>query len=105
MTRAQESWTELGDKLQSLGLKLKLHVEEERSEASEVGDTVVDGLRRVGEALEEVFEAIGDAVDDEAVRADAKDAGRLLVDAVDATLTDVSDQLRHALQRRDRDSS
>lgn len=91
MTKAQERWKELGDQLESLGLKLKLHVLEE---TSELEDDVKVGLARVGKAIEDVFSALGDVVDDEAVRADAKEAGRRLVDAVDATFTDVGDVLR-----------
>ncbi len=99
MAHAQDTWNELGDQLQSLGLKLKLHVEEESGRATGLGDTVMDGLARLGRGLEDVFDAIGDAVDDEAVRSDAKAAGRLLLDAVDATLTEASDKLRDALRR------
>jgi Flp pilus assembly pilin Flp len=99
MTNAQDSWRELGDRLQSLGLKLKLHVEEESDQAADVGDSVKDGLMRVGKALEDVFEAIGDAVDDDAVRADAKEAGRLLLAAVDASFTQAGEALREKLRR------
>ncbi len=99
MAHPQDSWNELGDTLQSLGLKLKLHVEQEAGEVGDVGDTLMEGLARVGRSLEDVFDAIGEAIDDEAVRADAKRAGRLLVDAVDAALTEASDKLRDALRR------
>lgn len=95
MTKAQERWKELGDQLESLGLKLKLHVMEE---SSELEDDVKVGLARVGKAIEDVFSALGDVVDDEAVRADAKEAGRRLVDAVDATFTEVGDVLRDRIR-------
>lgn len=91
MTKAQERWKELGDQLEALGLKLKLHVLEE---TSELEDDVKVGLARVGKAIEDVFSALGDVVDDEAVRADAKEAGRRLVEAVDATFTEAGDVLR-----------
>jgi hypothetical protein len=91
MTNVQERWKELGDQLESLGLKLKLHVEQA---TSEIDDDVKDGLARVGKAIEDVFDALGEAVDDDAVRADAKEAGRRLLDAVDATFTEVGDVLR-----------
>lgn len=91
MTKAQERWKELGDQLESLGLKLKLHVLEE---TSELDDDVKVGLARLGKAIEDVFSAVGDAVDDDAVRADAKEAGRRLMEAVDATFTEVGDVFR-----------
>ena len=95
MTKAQERWKELGDQLESLGLKLKLHVMEE---TSELEDDVKVGLARMGKAIEDVFSALGDAVDDEAVRADAKEAGRRLMDAVDATFTEVGDVFRDRIR-------
>ena len=95
MTNAQERWKQLGDQLESLGLKLKLHVEQATSEVDDdVGEGVKEGLARAGKAIEDVFDALGEAVDDDAVRADAKEAGRRLLDAVDATFTEVGDVLR-----------
>jgi Flp pilus assembly pilin Flp len=95
MTNAQERWKELGAQLESLGLKLKLHVEQA---TSEVDDDVKEGFTRVGKAIEDVFDALGEAVDDDAVRADAKEAGRRLLDAVDATFTEVGDVLRDRMR-------
>ena len=98
MTNAQQAWKDLGDRLEALGLKLQLHLAEEGDATAAAGDSVRAGLVRVGKALEEVFEAIGDAADDDAVRADAKDAGRLLLDAVDATLTEAGEVLRNKIR-------
>jgi len=95
MTNAQERWKELGDQLESLGLKLKLHVMEDTSEFE---DDVKVALARMGRAIEDVFSALGDVVGDEAVRADAKEAGRRLVDAVDATFTEVGDVFRNRVR-------
>jgi hypothetical protein len=85
----------LGDQLESLGLKLKLHVEQA---TSEIDDDVKEGFARVGKAIEDVFDALGEAVDDDAVRADAEEAGRRLLDAVDATFTEAADVLRNRVR-------
>ena len=41
-----------------------------------------------------MFDALGEAVDDDAVRSDAREAGRRLLDAVNATFSEVGDVLR-----------
>ena len=100
MTTSRQVWDELGSKLESLGLKLKLHYEQEADgdTASEPG--VRESLERIGEAIEDAFEALGNAVDDDAVRTDAKESATLLVDALNATFTEVGDELRDAVGRR-----
>lgn len=54
------------------------------------GATVQERWAAVGDRLE----ALGEAVSDEAVRADLRDAGRLLVDAVNSTLDEVGATVR-----------
>jgi hypothetical protein len=100
MTTSRQAWDQLGSKLESLGLKLKLHYEQEAD--AETGDDtgVRRSLERIGEAIEDAFEALGNAVDDDAVRNDAKDSAALLVDALNATFTEVGDELRNAVRRR-----
>ena len=100
MTTSRQAWDEFGSKLESLGLKLKLHYEQEAdADAGEEGG-VRRSLERIGEAIEDAFEALGNAVDDDAVRNDAKDSAALLVDALNATFTEVGDELRNAVRRR-----
>ena len=100
MTTAQESWEELGSKLSALGLKLKLHYEQEHGVESGDGDTGVrESVGNLADAIEDAFEALGNAVDDDAVRHDAKEAGGLLIDAVAATFDEVASELRSAVRR------
>ena len=58
-----------------------------------------ESFERAGEALEHVFEALGAATKDEALKADAKEAGRLLVEAVNATFTQASSELKDRINR------
>jgi hypothetical protein len=109
MTTSKDAWNEFGTKLSDLGHKLKDHYEhenedknadkevasEEDAPAAEIGER----LESLGETIKDAFEALGNAIDDDAVRRDAKDAGRLLVDAMDATFTEVGDELRDRFGR------
>lgn len=93
--RVHDSWKQVGDRLESLGLKLKLHVEEERSEDAAIDEeTLAAVLAKFGKAVEDVFDGLGDAFGDDAVRDDAREAGRLLMEAVDTTFGEVGEQLR-----------
>jgi hypothetical protein len=88
MMAQQETWAQLPERLNALALKLKLHFEQSRE--GEVGEAI-SKLRR---DVQDAFEAAGNAVHDEAVRADVRDVGRLLADAVAAALNKVSEDLR-----------
>ena len=85
-TSTKEAWGEVGNRLSALCLKLKLHAEEELSD-EEVYEKV--GLNRLRAPLEEAAEAITDAYQDEAVRADAKDVASAVLAAVESTARDV----------------
>ncbi|MEV0269140.1 MAG: hypothetical protein HOV71_12530 [Hamadaea sp.] len=81
-------WNELGEKLEGLGLKLKMHLQQ--SDTSEVPDA----LSKLGNAVQEVFAAAGNAVKDDAVRADVKEAGQMLGDALANTFSKASNDIR-----------
>ena len=96
MATAQEAFSEAADRLNALALKLKMHYQEERS--GEAGGAVRDALSRLGTAVEDVFEAVGDAARDEAVRADARDAARSVGDALATVFAQVGDDLRNCFK-------
>jgi hypothetical protein len=92
MTTLKNTWDEVSDRLEGLGLKLKLHLEQTKdSSAKEALETLIRNV-------EGAFEAAGNAVKDEAVRADVRDVGRLLADAVSNTLTKVEGEVRDAVK-------
>ncbi len=86
MAEVQDSWKDVAGKAEALGLKLKLHLEQERdeSEPRAPGDTkaLIDDL---GAKLTDAFDSIGNAAKDPAVHDDVKDVGRLLRDALVTT--------------------
>ena len=87
-------WGEVGERLEALALKLKLHFEQTHDEEA------ADALGRLRKDIEDAFEAAGNAVKDEAVRADAREVGRLFADAFAATLEKFGDDIRNAANRR-----
>jgi hypothetical protein len=95
MSNAKAKWQEVGDRLTSLGLKLQLHLDQAAADGEPADeDGVRQALRDLGEAIEGAFTGLGNATRDEAVREDAKDVGRSLVDAVDATFSALAERLR-----------
>jgi hypothetical protein len=93
MTDVRGSWSEVGDRIAALALKLKLHVEEERSERD--GD-VDDAIGRVRAQIDDVLDALGDATKDPGVRDDVKVVIERLGAAFEATLAEA----RRAMERR-----
>ncbi|HKA68687.1 MAG TPA: hypothetical protein VKG85_06160 [Actinomycetes bacterium] len=93
MATTQEAWGEVAERLEALSLKLKMHLEQSHD------DAVPDALGRIRQGVEDLFEAAGNAVKDDAVRDDVRDVGRLIADAVSTTLSKVGADVREALRR------
>lgn len=89
MSEQSSQWSEVGQRLEALALKLKLHFEQTGRRSD--GSDVIEKLRT---SVNEAFEAAGNAVRDDAVRSDVRDAGRLFVDAVSGTFAKVSEDLK-----------
>ncbi len=91
MSEIQDSWKEVAGKAEALGLKLKLHLEQELDDDQperSAGDTkaLVDEL---GRKLNDAFDSFGNAAKDPAVHEDVKDVGRLFRDALVTTFNAV----------------
>jgi len=115
MTDARDAWKEVAGKAEALGLKLKLHLEQEKdgggdaapgadtevdtevdtdsTDASDAADSGADDAKAVIEDLsrkvQDAFDSIGNAAKDNAVHEDVKDMGRLFVEAISATFSAV----------------
>lgn len=91
MAELQDSWKDVAGKAEALGLKLKLHLEQEK-EASDDGPVAGDTKALVDELTRKVsdaFDSIGNAAKDPAVHDDVKDMGRLFRDALVTTFNTV----------------
>src|SRR5829696_5053079 len=89
MTDVGSRWYEVGERLEALGLKLKLHFQQTGRE-----DETVDTLHRLRTSVNEAFEAAGNAVRDDAVKSDVRETGRLFLDALSASLAKASEKLK-----------
>jgi len=101
MSGPQESWKEVADKVESLGLKLKMHLEQEADEdveKPEPGDTKA-AFENLGEQLEDAFEAFGNAAKDGAIHQDVRDIGSLLKDALVTTFSAVGAEVDKAMKK------
>jgi len=100
MADSRSAWNDAGERLNALGLKLKLHYEQQRGEEGEQARSEVEGaVKRLADAVQDTFEAMGAAAKDEAVREDVKQVGQSLTDALNATFAEVSGQVRKAFSR------
>ena len=101
MTDARSAWSEAGERLTALGASLKSQYEKQKeTEAEEPRKEVNDALRRLGEAVQDTFEAVGAAVRDPSVKEEAKKVGTSLSGALSATFADVSEEVKSAFAQR-----
>ena len=77
--------------MSALGLKLKLHAKQELSEEDEEFSSA---LKRLAGTVNDVFEGIGNAAQDPAVRDDARSVAQAFAGAVDATIDEARSRLK-----------
>lgn len=92
MADPKKAWADVGDALSALGLKLKLHTEQETSETGEKEFT--SGLQRLAGVVDDIFDSIGNAARDPAVRDDARSVAQSFAGAVDATIEEAKGRLK-----------
>lgn len=81
-------WNEIGERLQGLGGKLKTHFDESGP------NQWPDALNKLGIAVEDLFKTASNTVQDESVRSDVRDVGRLIAGAVATTLGNAGNDIR-----------
>jgi len=91
MADSKKAWGDVGDALSALGLKLKLHTEQEMSEE---GKEFTSALERLTSTVNDVFQSVGNAAKDPAVRDDAKSVAQAFAGAVDATIDEARTRLK-----------
>lgn len=101
MTDAKSAWNDAGDRLQNLGASLKQHYAAQRGDdAGQTKEQVSDAFKKVGDALQGAFDALGAAAKDPAVKEDVRQTGKSVADALGQTFTSLSDEVRKAFDAR-----
>jgi hypothetical protein len=94
MEPANDHWHELGERLDAVAQKLKMHLEQSKTGAAP------EAVGKLRYAIAEVFDAADNALQDKAVRADVREAGRIFVDAAATTFALLSGVAREKVDRR-----
>jgi hypothetical protein len=84
--RTRSSWAHVGETVEGLALKLKMHAEQARGRER---DDVEGAIEAVRLAVESAFGTLHAAVADPAVQADVQSVASGLGDAIAVTLSDV----------------
>ena len=77
--------------MSALGLKLKLHAGQEMSDDDK---EVTSALERLSGIVNDIFEGVGSAARDPAVRDDARNVAQAFAGAVDATIAEARSRLK-----------
>jgi hypothetical protein len=103
MADVRTAWSQAGEQLSGLGHKLKLHYDEQRTDATgeqvRAQDEVKDAVRKLGAAVQDAVDAMGAAAKDPTVKDDVKSVGRSLKDALGVTFSEISDELGKAFDK------
>jgi hypothetical protein len=99
MTDAKQKWDEVGERFGQFGRHLKERYDAQATFGEADKAKLNDALHQIGESLDAGFTALGDSLRDPAMRADLKDAGAAIADALSSTFKDVADELKKAVKR------
>ena len=91
MTHVRDTWDVVADRMSALGLKLKLHTEQEVSEDRK---ELTSAFEQLTKAVNDIFQGLGSAAHDPAVRENARDVARAFGEAVDATVAEATSRIK-----------
>ena len=91
MADPKKAWGDVGDALSALGLKLKLHTKQELSEEDE---EFASALQKLVGTVDDIFDGLGKAARDPAVKDDARSVAQAFAGAVDATIDEARSRLK-----------
>jgi hypothetical protein len=94
MADPKKAWGDVGDALSALGLKLKLHTQQELSEDEDKNKEFTSALQRLVGTVDDIFDGIGHAARDPAVKEDARSVAQAFAGAVDATIEEAKSRLK-----------
>ena len=102
MEEARTAWVDVANKVESLGLKLKLHLEQETSDnvADRAEGETQTAFDELSSQVTDAFDAFGNAARDDSVHADVREIADLIKEAlietfqaVGAEIGDIIDQI------------
>jgi len=99
---SQDRWQDVKAKVEGLGLKLKLHLEQEADGDGTEGESSGEAhaaIEEMGAKLQDAVNSLGNAAKDPAIRADLKDLGVLLRDAMNETFSTVGAEVGGILKK------
>jgi hypothetical protein len=101
MEDTREAWKDVADKVESLGLKLKLHLEQEQDDAVQErasGDTS-NAFEQLAGQVTDAFDSFGNAAKDDAVHADVREIAELIKQALIATFQAVGAEVGDLMEQ------
>src|SRR3954447_14110788 len=105
MDEAKQAWDEVGSSFAKLGRAISERYrnlgDEQPSDRKPAPEGVADSLRRAADELDRAFTSLGDTLRDDEGREQMRDAGRKLGDALEVTVSEVSEDIRRAVGGRD----
>ncbi|HET9728232.1 MAG TPA: hypothetical protein VFR41_02370 [Acidimicrobiia bacterium] len=94
MTEARAAWDEVGERFSDLGKHLKDRYDANVGFAPDQREAVSDAVRRLTDALDAGFTAIGFTLRDPDMREELKHAGASVRDALAATFNEVAEKIK-----------
>lgn len=101
MEDARNAWIDVASKVESLGLKLKLHLEQEASDdvAERVEGQTQNAFEDLSGKLTDAFDAFGNATRDDGVVSDVRDVAELVQEALVETFRAVGAEVAQAMEQ------
>jgi hypothetical protein len=100
MAEAKQRWDEVGDRFNEIGKRFKEHYDASAAFGVDQQEKMNDALRKMADALDTGFTAIGDSLRDPGIRDDLKHAGTSIGDALSATFNEVADEIKKAVRKK-----
>ena len=101
MEDAREAWKDVATKVEALGLKLKLHLEQEQDDTvpdRTSGDTS-SAFDQLAGQVTDAFESFGNAANDDAVHADVREIAELIKQALIETFQAVGAEIGDLMEQ------
>ena len=100
MSDAKTAWDEVGDRFADLGKHIKDRYEARVAFAEEDKAKLDDAMKKLGDALETAFGALGDTMRDPDIRVQLKDTAGAMGTALTTTFRELADVIDEKLRAK-----